>query len=116
LQSTPQRQLASWLFSKWLLAPENQARWVTTTGSFPLQESVNEQIISDGAGAQRWQTALELLQYAHSEPEYRSWDTVRWALSDASTQLFRWYFTMEQLPDTVSLLDKTAAELHQRAP
>jgi multiple sugar transport system substrate-binding protein len=116
LQSTPQKQLASWLFSKWLLAPENQARWVTTTGSFPLQESVNEQIISDGAGAQRWQSALELLQYAHSEPKYRSWDTVRWALSDASTQLFRWYFTMEQLPDTVSLLDKTAAELHQRAP
>jgi multiple sugar transport system substrate-binding protein len=116
LKSTPQKQLASWLFSKWLLAPENQAKWVLKTGSFPLQESVSEQLKSSGAGSQRWQSALDIFQYARNEPTYRSWDTVRWAISDATSQLFRWYFTMEQLPDTVSLLDRTAAELHQRTP
>ena len=40
---------------------------------------------------------------------------MRWAVSDAATQLFRWYFTMEQLPDTVKLLDRTATELHNRS-
>ncbi len=116
LKSKPERQLASWLFIKWLLTPENQNRWALTTGSFPLQKSVAEQMTKQDTGASQWQFAIDLLQYARPEPQYRSWGVIRWALGDATTQLFRWYFTLEQLPATVSLLDRTAAELHQRAP
>ena len=36
LKSTPQQQLASWLFVRWLLSPENQMKWVEVTGLFPL--------------------------------------------------------------------------------
>ena len=28
LKSTPEKQLAAWLFARWLLSPENQAQWV----------------------------------------------------------------------------------------
>ena len=116
LKSSPEKQLASWLFIKWLLKPENQSRWALTTSSFPLQKSLSESMSKGKTGTAQWRTALDLLRYAQPEPQYRSWNVVRWALGDATTQLFRWYFTLEQLPDTVSLLDRTAAELHSRAP
>jgi hypothetical protein len=60
----------------------------------------------------QWAAAVELLSSAQSEPASQSWDTVRWALSDASTQLFRSYFSIDQIPNLLTLLDRTAAELH----
>ena len=33
---------------------------------------------------------------------------MRWAVNDASTQLFRYYFTIDQVPSLVKLLDETA--------
>ena len=32
-------QLAAWLFMRWMLSPESQARWVQSTGLFPLRTS-----------------------------------------------------------------------------
>ncbi len=115
LGSTPERQLASWLFAKWLLSPENQGRWVQAAGSYPLQASALDHLDRSAKTPPQWSAAVDLLDYAQPEPGLSSWETVRWAVSDAATQLFRWYFTMEQLPDTVKLLDRTAAELHNRS-
>jgi ABC-type glycerol-3-phosphate transport system substrate-binding protein len=116
LESTQEQQLASWLFIQWLLSAENQARWVQVSESFPLRESVLNNLDTSDSQAAQWTDAVDLLEYARPEPGYRSWDTVRFAVSDAATQLFRWYFTLEQLPSTVRLLDRTASELYERAP
>lgn len=115
LETTPERQLASWLFTHWLLSSENQVRWVQTAASYPLQASTLDLLDSPAAAAPQWSAAIDLLEYAQPEPGLSSWGSVRWAVSDAATQLFRWYFTMEQLPDTVKLLDRTATELHNRS-
>lgn len=115
LESTPEKQLASWLFIQWLTSTENQVRWAQTTAAYPLRASALEQLQVSTDLAPQWHAAVDMLEYAVPEPNLRSWETVRWALSDAATQLFRWYFTMEQLPDTVKLLDQTAAELNNRS-
>lgn len=116
LESTPEEQLASWLFIRWLLSPENQARWAQASQSFPLRTSAQEHFDSSNPMPAQWSAAVDLLDYAHPEPAYRSWEAVRFAVSDVATQLFRWYFTAEQLPSTVRLLDRTASELHERTP
>jgi ABC-type glycerol-3-phosphate transport system substrate-binding protein len=116
LESTPEKQLASWLLTQWLLSPENQARWVQATVSYPLRESALELVDASAIAVPQWSTAVNLLKDAQPEPNLGSWDNVRWALSDVATQLFRWYFTLDQLPDTVKLLDRTASELHNRSP
>ena len=41
---------------------------------------------------------------------------MRWAVSDAATQLFRYYFTIDKVADLAELLDDTAADLHKRVP
>ena len=112
LESTSEEQLASWIFLKWLLEPENQARLVQATGGFPLRESVLDYIDKNQPPLPQWYEAVELLPDAQPEPNFQSWGSVRWAVSDIATQLYRWYFTLDQLPAAVRLLDKTAADLH----
>lgn len=109
--SIPERQLASWLFVRWLLAPQNQARLVEETGSYPLSASSLEYLEAYQSNRPQWAAAVELLPAARSEPALQSWSLVRWAVYDAATQLFRYYFSIEQVPDLVKLLDQTAEDL-----
>jgi ABC-type glycerol-3-phosphate transport system substrate-binding protein len=111
LPSTPEKQLAAWLLLKWLEAPENQAALIQAGGGFPASASAAQALKSYGTAHPQWAAALDLLPQANPEPARPSWATVRWALSDASTQLFRSYFTVQQVPDLTKLLDKTAADL-----
>lgn len=110
--STPQRQLAAWLFVKWLLLPQNQAQLIDSTGAFPIRGSVLGHMEAYMNDRPQWAEALEMIPLARSEPAFESWSTVRWALDDASTQLFRSYFTIDQVPTLLEFLDNTAAELH----
>lgn len=112
--SAPEEQLAAWLFLEWLSTVENQARWIESSGSFPLQSGTLGRFQTSSSTTQQWSQALELLPYARSEPPFESWSVVRWALSDLGTQAFRSYFGADRIPAALELLDDTAAELHQR--
>ena len=39
-KSTPERQLAAWLYIRWMSEPEQQARWTSGTGYYPARRSV----------------------------------------------------------------------------
>ena len=109
--STPERQLAAWLFLKWLLQPENQARLIASNGMLPLSQAAREALQDYAAANPQWAAAVDLLSVARPEPALPSWELVRWALSDAATQLFRDYFTIDRVPDLARLLDDTADDL-----
>ena len=40
--SVPEEQLAVWLFIKWLSEPQQQAEWTSSTGYYPVRQSVAE--------------------------------------------------------------------------
>jgi ABC-type glycerol-3-phosphate transport system substrate-binding protein len=104
--------LASWLLIKWLTSPENQADLSQVTGFFPVRRSSLEHLDILPRTYPQWAEAVDLLSLARSEPSYASWRTVRWAVSDAATQLYRYYFTIDQVPSLARLLDRTANDLH----
>ncbi|MBN1146895.1 MAG: extracellular solute-binding protein [Anaerolineales bacterium] len=112
LVSSPERQLASWVFIKWLSSPQNQARMVEASSAFPLRVSTLDFLEGYKNRHPQWAAALQTLPFAHSEPPFQSWGTVRWALSDAGLQLFRSYFETSQIPGLLDFLDQTAAGLH----
>lgn len=114
LSSTPEEELAAWVFVRWLLAPEQQARWIEASGGLPVQGSVAEGWEKTANRNMEWVKAVELLPDSQAEPTQASWYTVRWALSDATVQLFRYYFSLQQVPDLVELLNETAQELNER--
>jgi len=113
LSSTPEEQLAAWLFVKWLVSPQNQARLIEATNAYPLRVSILEQLPGNGNLPPQWMAAADGLPFARSEPALRSWHIVRWAVSDAATQLFRYYFTIQQVPELVAFLHRTANDLHK---
>jgi multiple sugar transport system substrate-binding protein len=114
--STPERQLAAWLFARWLLSPQNQARLAGAAHAYPVRKEALALMNDSQASQPQWARAQQLLKYALAEPTARSWKTVRWALSDAATQLFRSYFTIDKVPELVKLLNQTAADLHSNPP
>ena len=115
LRSTPVQQLAAWLLLTDLVSGENQARMVEAAGAFPARSAALERLQEYNSSHPQWSTAVNNLLYTWPEPPYRSWRTVRWALSDAASQLFRSYFTIDQVPQLVKFLNDTAADLHKRA-
>ena len=114
--STPEDQLAAWIFLQWLLAPENQARFIEASGTLPLSTGTLDYLPDYAGNHPQWAAAVNLLGNARGEPAFPSWSVVRWTLGDVGMQVFRSYFTTEYITDTLTLLDETANELHRQTP
>jgi ABC-type glycerol-3-phosphate transport system substrate-binding protein len=115
-ESTPEGQLAAWIFLEWLLKPENQARFIEASGTLPLSISAMDHLQEYALDHPQWAAAVDLIDNASSEPDFPSWNVVRWTLGDVGTQVFRSYFTTDYITDTLTLLDQTANELHRQSP
>ncbi|MEA3438919.1 MAG: extracellular solute-binding protein [Chloroflexota bacterium] len=117
--STEPEQLAAWMFIKWLTKPENQVRMIEKTGSIPLDATTLVLVETIDGIQPQWSASIKQLQTTAlagvSEPGYQSWRIVRWAVSDAATQLFRYYFTIDKVPELVKFLHQTANDLHEDA-
>ena len=111
LNTTPEEQLAAWLFAKWLSRPEIQARWVAATGFFPTRQSVLPLLSDYAAEHPQWAAIQPLTPDGRPEPQRPSWVFVRWLLSDAASELFGFGFTLEGVPNLVEMLDASAQEV-----
>jgi ABC-type glycerol-3-phosphate transport system substrate-binding protein len=100
LKSTPEEQLASWLFIRWMLSPENQKKWVEVTGLFPLRNSSID-LLSDYKNSHpQWAAAVNLLPQAQIQPQLASWQKVRVMIGDGFSYMFR--PELENQPITIS--------------
>lgn len=88
LESDEVTQLASWLFMRWMLSAENQARWVQSTGLFPLRTSTMELLAEYAATHPQWAKAVELLPQGSTTPQLASWRVVRVMLEDGFRDMF----------------------------
>lgn len=110
--SSPERQLAAWLFVKWASSPAHQARWTEVSGYFPARASTIEHLNRYVAGLPQWTRVYDLAPLGKNEPALPSWGTVRWVLSDAAAQLFAPGFGQTDIPALLEELDRTANELN----
>ncbi len=111
VQSSPAKQLAGWLFAKWLASPENQARWVEANGDLPTRAAALTLLDKNG-GLPQWQQALALLPLARSQPNLASWSTLRWVMADSQAQLFSPDFSVEKIPALLKMMDELASEIY----
>ena len=82
LKSGEARQLATWLFVRWMLLPENQARWSRETGLFPLRLSAMKLLPNIRAVNPQWSAAVDLLSDAKIYPQVATWRLARPLLGD----------------------------------
>ena len=110
-------QLASWLFMRWMLLAENQARWVQSTGLFPLRISTMELLGDYSASHPQWAEAVKLLPHAEMTPQLASWRVVRVMLGDGFRDMFDTIrhpdLTAGQVPLILKQMDDTVADLDQ---
>jgi multiple sugar transport system substrate-binding protein len=109
-------QLASWLLIRWLLSPENQARWVQSTGLFPLRYSTMQLLGDYSTSHPQWAEAVELISEGETTPQLASWRLVRVMLEDGFRDMFDTIrhpdLTDGQVPLILKQMDDTAEDLN----
>ena len=114
LRSTPEKQLAAWLFIRWLLSPENQSQWVDSTGLFPLLRSEMEQVGPAGSAFLQWEAAVGYLSLLQGVPQLASWRIVRYVLEDGTRIIFQNDLPLEEIPTLLIEMDSTAKDLSEK--
>ena len=114
LKSTPEKQLAAWLFTRWILSPENQAQWVEASGLFPLRNSVVDMVGQYRASAPQWEAAIGDLSLAQGVPQLASWRKVRYVLEDGTKIIFQTDIPVDQIPSILTEMDSTAKEISDK--
>ncbi len=109
-------QLASWLFIHWMLSAENQARWVQSTGLFPLGNSTMNMLADYSASHPQWKEAVKLLPEGANTPQLASWRLVKIMLEDGFRDMFDTIrhpdLTDGQVPLILKQMDNTAQDLN----
>jgi len=88
---SPTQKKLGWLFIRWFLQPENQARWTRASYYLPTRRSVAarpefQSFLIENPGYDR---VLEQLDFADTEPRTREWFTGRYYLTDALEEALR---------------------------
>ena len=84
--TTPEQELAAWVFVKWFTTPEIQAKWDEISGYFPTRAATSEFLanyIETSTGGKQWGQGVALLPYSAYEPQLISYDQVRRATTEA---------------------------------
>jgi multiple sugar transport system substrate-binding protein/sn-glycerol 3-phosphate transport system substrate-binding protein len=107
--TTPEEQLAAWLFLKYLTSPEVQAEWVEYSFFYPTRKESLRFLRDFRTENPDWAKGLNVLKYARTQPIDPSWEVVQQAVGDAFEELL-----LENYPGPIELLavlDLTAEEL-----
>ncbi len=81
--STPEAELASWLFLKYYTSPDVQATWAKVSEYFPVRESVANEMTDYFDANPAYKTAFDMLKYGHFEPPVPGYDFVRVKVGEA---------------------------------
>lgn len=79
--STPERELAAWLFLTYYANAENQALWARTSNYFPARQSASEGLYDYFLLNPVYASAFQLLPFGQSEPSTPGYDDVRQRIS-----------------------------------
>ncbi len=111
LRSTPQEQLASWLFIRWMLESEQQREWVEVTGLFPLRTSLQEDLRDYARSHPQWVAAVALIPQGWEQPQLASWRQVRIMIGDGFDAMFRSNTPAGRVAEVLAIMDRTARDL-----
>jgi len=110
-QTTPEEELASWLFIKYLTSPEIQSEWAQYSRYYPTRKSSLRFLRDFRAENPHWSQGLNLLKYSVGMPLDPSWNTVKLSVGDAFEEILL-DGTLD-VEEQLFALDQLAEELWQ---
>jgi len=111
LRTQPERQLAAWLFIKWMLSAENQARLIEVTGGIPLKNTTLLEMEDYQESHPVWNDALQYLPYAKPAPSLESWRVAGRVIQDATWQLMQANIASSDIAELLGRADKLIKDL-----
>ena len=75
--TSPEEELAAFLFLKYYTSPEIQAKWAEISNYFPVRASVADSMKDYFDKNPTYKTSFEMLKYGHFEPPVPGYDFVR---------------------------------------
>lgn len=87
--TTPEQQLAGWIFLKWFTSSETMAEWSRISGYFPTRQGAADLLGDYVTESPQWGQALELLPYSYYEPQLISYQGVRDAAQTAFNEIMQ---------------------------
>jgi multiple sugar transport system substrate-binding protein/sn-glycerol 3-phosphate transport system substrate-binding protein len=113
--TTPEQQLASWIFLKWFTSPEIQQQWAIISGYFPTRQSASDLLADYKAENPQWGAAVDMLPFSYYEPQLISYQSVRDAAQAAFNEVMQlgegW--TVDDITAILTELTATANELQE---
>ena len=113
LKSGDAEMLATWLFVRWLLENEQDARWVETTHLFPLRSSTLNLLGGYERTHPQWRQAVDLVPFGEMQPQLRSWRTVKIMLGDGFEHMYRVDIPSGKIASILAQMDAMARELSE---
>ena len=107
--SSPEEELASWLFLKYLSSPETQAEWAQYSRYYPTRKSSLRLLRDFRTENPHWSQGLNLLKYSSGMPLDPSWNTVKLSIGDAFEGIL--IDGEMDVEEQLSALDELAMEL-----
>src|SRR3989454_10667579 len=97
-KSTPEKQLASWLFIKWFTDTEQSAQFASTSYYMPVRKTASEQqILKDyWAKVPQGKQGFDLIQVSSPEPNVRGQQDIRDVIFNMITEVLTGKSTPEQ--------------------
>jgi len=111
LNSTQEKQLAAWLFVRWLLEKEQDARWVEATHLYPLRTSTLDLLGDYEKTHPQWVQAVNLLPQGEIQPQLASWRKVKIMLGDGFAHMYRVNVPSGQVAAILALMESLSREL-----
>jgi multiple sugar transport system substrate-binding protein/sn-glycerol 3-phosphate transport system substrate-binding protein len=108
-KSTPERELAAWLFIKYYTSPDVNALWAKASGYFPVRQSVAAQFQDVFEADPVYKAAFDLLPYGKFEPPVPGYDFVR----EDVIELVMASIVDDPTADVKALLDDANARANQ---
>jgi multiple sugar transport system substrate-binding protein len=110
-KTTPQKQLAAWLFIKWFSEPKQQAAWTQVSAYFPVRKSAAPLLQDYLAKDQKFAAAWNLLNSTplKSETPFAGYDLVR----DIVSKAYNAILDGADIDATLAKLDVDANKLYK---
>ncbi len=113
LKSTEKEQLAAWLFIRWMLENEQDARMVEATHLFPIRASTVDLLGDYEKTHPQWAQAIKLLPQGEIQPQLASWRQVKIVIGDGFTHMYRVSVPSGQVPAILAQMESIASGLGQ---
>lgn len=106
-KTNPEREMAAWVFLKYLTSPEVQAKWIQGSAYYPTRSDTVPLLDAYSADNAIWATGLSYLQYGVAEPAWSSWTQVRRDVGTTFAGILQG--TVDDIPTELDALNTTAA-------